>query len=225
MQQPLISTPPTALPAGKPVQLSRSLALMKPVTWFGATWAFLCGTLASGATHWTIEDVGRIGLGMLLAGPILCGFSQVINDYFDREVDAINEPHRLIPAGLVSMQQVFATLGVLLLAGIGIGLYLGNLVALLVGVGILLALSSALLERNLKGGMAVVGGINLGGSIEPVYNAVSVVESAVDKGARTLLMPVSTRKQLIELPDEIATRVAIVFYADARDALLKALNE
>ena len=93
------------------------------------------------------------------------------------------------------------------------------------GVGILLALCSALLEKNLKGGMAVVGGLNLGGSLEPVYNAVSVVESAADKGAKTLLMPVSTRKQLFELPDEIATRVAIIFYADARDALLKALNE
>jgi len=93
------------------------------------------------------------------------------------------------------------------------------------GVGVLLALCSALLEKNLKGGMAVVGGLNLGGSVEPVYYAVSVVESAADKGAKTLLMPVATRKQLFDLPDEIATRVAIVFYADARDALLKALNE
>jgi ATP-dependent Lon protease len=93
------------------------------------------------------------------------------------------------------------------------------------GVGVLLALCSALLEKNLKGGMAIVGGLNLGGSVEPVYNAVAVVESVADKGAKTLLMPVATRKQLIELPDEIATRVAIIFYTDARDALLKALNE
>lgn len=38
-------------------------------------------------------------------------------------------------------------------------------------------------------------------------------------------MPVTTRKQLFELPDVIATRVTIIFYSDARDALLKALNE
>lgn len=93
------------------------------------------------------------------------------------------------------------------------------------GVGVLLALCSALLEKNLKGGLVVVGGLNLGGSIEPVYNAVSVVESAADKGCKTILMPVTTRKQLFELPDEIATRVTIIFYSDARDALLKALNE
>ena len=93
------------------------------------------------------------------------------------------------------------------------------------GVGVLLALCSALLEKNFKGGMVIVGGLNLGGSIEPIYNAVGVVEAAADKGCKTILMPVTTRKQLFELPDEIATRVTIIFYSDARDALLKALND
>jgi ATP-dependent Lon protease len=93
------------------------------------------------------------------------------------------------------------------------------------GVGVLLSLCSALLQKPLKGGLAIVGGINLGGSIEPIYNATSVVEAAADKGAKALLMPVTSRKQLIDLPDELATRVAIVFYSDARDALLKALAE
>lgn len=93
------------------------------------------------------------------------------------------------------------------------------------GLGVLLALCSALLEKSLKGGVVVVGGLNLGGSIDPVYNAVSIVEGAADKGAKMILLPVATRKQLIELPDEVATRVMIIFYTDARDALLKALNE
>jgi ATP-dependent Lon protease len=93
------------------------------------------------------------------------------------------------------------------------------------GVGVLLALCSSLLEKSLKGGIAVVGGLNLGGSVEPIYNAVSLVELAADKGAATLLMPVSARKQMLELPDELATRINIMFYADARDALLKALQE
>ncbi len=93
------------------------------------------------------------------------------------------------------------------------------------GVAALLALCSALLERSLKGGLIVVGGLNLGGSIEPIYNAVSVVEAAADKGAKMVLLPVTTRKQLIELDDAIATRVTLVFYSDARDALLKALIE
>jgi len=93
------------------------------------------------------------------------------------------------------------------------------------GVGAMLALCSSLLQKSLKGGLAVVGGLNLGGSIEPIYNAVSLVEIAAEKGASTLLLPVAARKQMLELPDELATKVNIIFYADARDALMKALTE
>jgi ATP-dependent Lon protease len=93
------------------------------------------------------------------------------------------------------------------------------------GVGVLLGLCSALLGKSIKGGLVVVGGLNLGGSIEPVHNAVNVVEAAADKGAKTMLLPVATRKQLNDLPDEIVTRVTTIFYSDARDALLKALLE
>lgn len=93
------------------------------------------------------------------------------------------------------------------------------------GVGTLLALCSGLLEKSLKGGLIVVGGLNLGGSIEPIYNAVSIVEAAADKGAKLILLPVTTRKQMVELDDDLATRVTLVFYSDARDALLKALMD
>ena len=79
--------------------------------------------------------------------------------------------------------------------------------------------------KSLKGGLVEVGGLNLGGSIEPIYNAVGIVEAAADKGAKTILLPVTTRKQLVELDDDIATRVTVVFYGDARDALFKALVE
>lgn len=128
------------LPAARPSLFARSLALMKPVTWFAPAWAFLCGSLASGATSWSLHDVGHIALGTLLAGPILCGLSQVVNDYCDRDVDAINEPQRLIPAGLVSSRQVFVTIGVLAVLALGIALFLGEQVALLTAVGMLLAL-------------------------------------------------------------------------------------
>ena len=93
------------------------------------------------------------------------------------------------------------------------------------GVPVLLALASALLGKPLKGGMAVVGGINLGGSIEPVHNPVDVVEHALSKGASTTVMPVSCRRQLVDLSDDVATKVQILFYSDAADALRKVLHE
>ena len=61
--------------------------------------------------------------------------------------------------------------------------------------------------------------------MEPIYNAVNIVELAADKGALKLLMPVSARRQLADLPDDLATRIIIVYYSDARDALLRALSQ
>ncbi len=92
-----------------------------------------------------------------------------------------------------------------------------------VGVAALAALCSALLKKSLRGGLILVGEINLGGSIEPVINPVTIAEIAVEKGATSLLLPVSCRRQLLDLSDDMATRIDIQFYSDARDVLLKAV--
>jgi chlorophyll synthase len=75
------------------------LELMKPITWFAPMWAYGCGIVSSGLPaqdRWL-----AIGTGILLCGPLVCGTSQAINDWFDREVDAINEPGRPIPSGRI----------------------------------------------------------------------------------------------------------------------------
>jgi ATP-dependent Lon protease len=92
-----------------------------------------------------------------------------------------------------------------------------------VGVAVLLALCSSLLQKSIKGGLAVTGGLNLGGSIETIFNPVVVVENAIEKGAASIFMPISSRRQLNELPDDLAAKITIHYYLDARDALLKAL--
>ncbi|MHB8618977.1 MAG: BREX system Lon protease-like protein BrxL [Chloroflexota bacterium] len=93
------------------------------------------------------------------------------------------------------------------------------------GLPALLAMCSVLLGKSLKGGLIAIGGLNLGGGIDPVHNAVTVAELAIEKGATTLLVPISARKPLNELSDEMATKVSILYYSDAREALLKALAE
>jgi len=93
------------------------------------------------------------------------------------------------------------------------------------GLPTLLAFCSALLGKSLKGGLVAVGGLNLGGGLDPVHNATSVAELAIEKGATTLLIPISARRQLNELSDEMAMKISIVFYADVREALLKALGD
>lgn len=93
------------------------------------------------------------------------------------------------------------------------------------GVAALLAMCSALINKSLRGGLVVVGSVNLGGSINPLPNAVDVVELAVEKGASLVLMPISCRKQLFDLSDDVATKITTVFYQDAREALLKAIAD
>ena len=71
--------------------------LLKPITWFPPVWAFACGAVASGQSltdNWVL-----IFLGLVLTGPLVCASSQAVNDWFDRHVDAINEPQRPIPSG------------------------------------------------------------------------------------------------------------------------------
>jgi chlorophyll/bacteriochlorophyll a synthase len=73
--------------------------LLKPITWFPPMWAFTCGLIASGielSSNWSI-----ILVGLLLTGPLVCATSQAVNDWYDREVDAINEPNRPIPSGRI----------------------------------------------------------------------------------------------------------------------------
>lgn len=116
MAQPSAST--LALPASSAV-----LELLKPVTWFPPMWAFGCGVVASGAPadqRWAL-----IAVGVLLAGPLVCATSQAVNDWFDRHVDAINEPGRPIPSGRIpgSWGLSLAVMGTLL--SLAVALLLG----------------------------------------------------------------------------------------------------
>ena len=75
------------------------LELLKPVTWFPPMWAFACGAISAGvplAGRW-----GTVALGIAITGPLVCATSQAANDWYDREVDAINEPQRPIPSGRI----------------------------------------------------------------------------------------------------------------------------
>ncbi|MCM1983055.1 chlorophyll synthase ChlG [Lyngbya confervoides] len=96
------------------------LQLMKPITWIPLIWGVLCGAASSGHFHWSGEYVLIALACMLMSGPLLTGYTQTINDYYDREIDAINEPYRPIPSGAISVPQVVTQIVVLLLGGLAI---------------------------------------------------------------------------------------------------------
>lgn len=91
------------------------------------------------------------------------------------------------------------------------------------GMAVLIGLCSSMLEKHIKGGLVIVGQLNLGGSLDTIYNAVNLAELAVEKGATTLLIPLNARKQLNELSDEMITKINIQYYADLKDCLIKAI--
>jgi ATP-dependent Lon protease len=93
------------------------------------------------------------------------------------------------------------------------------------GMAVIIALCSSVLERGIKGGLVIVGQLNLGGSFDMVYNAVNLAETAVEKGATTMLVPLNARRQLNDLSDEMITKINIQYYNDLKDCLLKALVE
>jgi len=122
------------------------LQLMKPITWIPLIWGVVCGAAASGEFAWSLENVLIAAACMLLSGPLMAGYTQTLNDFYDREIDAINEPYRPIPSGAITVPQVVTQILFLLLSGgvlaIALDRWAGHswpTVTTIAGVGALLA--------------------------------------------------------------------------------------
>jgi chlorophyll/bacteriochlorophyll a synthase len=123
-----------SVPATTP-SLRASLELLKPVTWFAPMWAYGCGIVSSGVSvsdhPWTLIA------GVALCGPLVCGTSQACNDWYDRHVDAINEPHRPIPSGRIPgrwglyIAVGWTLLSLIVAASIGLWVFYATIVGLL----------------------------------------------------------------------------------------------
>ena len=124
------------------------LELIKPVTWFPPMWAFLCGVVSVGAFN--SNNIILILCGLLLAGPLVCGMSQAVNDWCDRHVDAINQPERPIPSGRVSAGWGFFTGIIMSATSILFAYYLGSLIFFATIIGVLAAWLYSLEPIRLK---------------------------------------------------------------------------
>jgi chlorophyll synthase len=147
-----------AASAGRPTP-GAFLELLKPITWFPPMWAFGCGVVSSGVP--VTEHPLTLVAGVLLAGPLVCGSSQVVNDWFDRHVDAINEPDRPIPSGRVPGRWGLYLAVLWSLVSLVVGAALGPWVfgATVLGLGLAWAYSAPPLRLKLNGwwGNAAVG--------------------------------------------------------------------
>lgn len=118
----------------KRIQPLAVLEVVHPVTWFPPMWAYACGVISSGVAlsgNWLM-----IIIGVILAGPIVCGMSQAANDWCDRHVDAINEPDRPIPSGRIPGRWGLYIALIMTALAFGVGALLGTwgFIATCVGV-------------------------------------------------------------------------------------------
>ena len=113
------------------------LQLLKPITWFPPMWAFLCGWISAGPgtglSGWSLLA------GVVLTGPLVCGASQIVNDWYDQDVDALNEPDRPIPSGRVPGKTAFWFAVVWTAIAQTWAILLGPWVAAATGLGLALA--------------------------------------------------------------------------------------
>lgn len=136
------------------------LQLLKPITWFAPMWAFGCGIVSSGVPLSEVSLL-MVAAGILLTGPFVTGTSQVVNDWYDRDVDRINEPHRPIPSGRVPGRLGFYFACFWTLASLLLSTALGSLgvAAAIVGLTLAWAYSAPPLRLKQNGwwGNAAVG--------------------------------------------------------------------
>src|SRR5947208_1240812 len=113
------------------------LELLKPITWFAPMWAFACGVVSSGFP--ASARLWAVAAGVALAGPFVCATSQAVNDWFDRHVDAINEPNRPIPSGRIPGRWGFYIACLWTALSLGLAATLGLWVFVAAVVGLVLA--------------------------------------------------------------------------------------
>jgi chlorophyll synthase len=145
--------------AGRLPVPSAVVELLKPVTWFAPMWALACGVVSAGVP--VLANWKSIVGAVLLAGPLVCGTSQAANDWFDRHVDAINEPGRPIPSGRVPGRFGLYVAIVWTVLSVCVGAALGQwvLIASIVGLMLAWAYSAPPLRLKLNGwlGNSAVG--------------------------------------------------------------------
>lgn len=124
------------MPAENISRLVLILRFLKPVTWIPVMWSFLCGAVASGAFGWQETYGIKFILGMLLTGPLASGTCQMLNDYFDRDLDEINEPNRPIPGGSISLKNATILISIWSVLSVITGYLIHPLIGFYVVIGI-----------------------------------------------------------------------------------------
>lgn len=92
------------------------------------------------------------------------------------------------------------------------------------GVAFFIALYSLLRDKAIQAGLVVLGEMTIQGNILSVRSLTEPLQVIMDNGAKRVLIPLSNRRDFLEVPPDIVERVDPIFYSDPLTAALKALE-
>lgn len=92
------------------------------------------------------------------------------------------------------------------------------------GAAFFVALYSLLRDKPTLAGLVVLGEMTIQGNILPVRSLIEPLQVIVDNGAKKVLVPVSNKRQFLEVPGDLLERVDPIFYSDPLAAALKAIG-
>lgn len=217
----------------KITKLELFIKFLKPITWIPVIWSFVCGCVASGKFGWSNLGDLVFWLGVLLTGPLVSGTCQMLNDYFDREIDAINEPTRPLPAGDISLRNATILISVWSVLSVVVAYLIHPLVAALTILGIINAhLYSAepiKLKKRMWAGNIIVafsylvspwlaGEIAYRGEISVPSAIISVLYAFASTGTMTI-----NDFKSIEGDTRIGVRTLPVVFGERKAALIAAI--
>ena len=111
-------------------RIKAHIELLDPVTWISVFPCLASGVMGAGTMQPTLHDYLLLLLLFIIYGPLGTGFSQSVNDYFDLELDRLNEPTRPIPSGRISEREAAWNWGIVLMVALiistGISLHIGG---------------------------------------------------------------------------------------------------
>jgi chlorophyll/bacteriochlorophyll a synthase len=218
-------------------KLALFIRFLKPVTWIPVMWSFLCGAVASGAFSWSDFAGMKFLLGMLLTGPLASGTCQMLNDYFDRDLDEINEPNRPIPGGAISLKNATILITVWSVFSVITGYLIHPLIGFYVVIGIINAhLYSAnpiKLKKRLWAGNIIVavsyliipwiaGEIAFNPSLTLTALQPSLIVAALFTVSSTGTMTINDFKS-IEGDRQVGIRTLPVVFGETKAALIAAI--
>ena len=97
---------------------------------------------------------------------------------------------------------------------IQISTILGSNISTGIGSAVYISMISSIYKKSLKGGLAVLGNISVGGAIERAINFADKITMLSENGAKTVIVPMDNLTELTNVPASVLGNTDVPFYSN-----------